>query len=272
MYVSPGPGECSKDKYKVILIMNRDEYFKRPTSRCHWEDDILAGRDQEPGKEGGTWLAINRQGHIGLLTNIYAAKISPGAGRGFLVINALKANDAKKYLSDLAASETQYSPFNLLILEPKNETYGVHYFCRGLQGCVIDTSQGPFELSPGFHGLSNHPKDQPYQKTCYGLEGTQEIVNNFETEQELIDKLFVLMSDQSSQFPDDQMTKQGGLNSSMEEFHPKLACINVEIPEKGYGTRVTTMILIDQENNVKVIEKDVQNGQEIVHEFQIPTN
>lgn len=95
LYVSENP--C--DKYKLILAMNRDEYFRRPTSKSFWQDQILAGRDQEPGKEGGTWLAINKQGQIGLLTNIYTDKISPGAGRGFLVIDALTQQDPETYLN-----------------------------------------------------------------------------------------------------------------------------------------------------------------------------
>ena len=116
LYISENP--C-KDKYKLILVMNRDEYFERPTSKSNWNEDILAGRDLVPGKEGGTWLAINRKGHIGLLTNIYAGISSPGAGRGFIVINALKENDTEKYLNDLKESNVKYSPFNLLLLEAK---------------------------------------------------------------------------------------------------------------------------------------------------------
>ena len=108
-----------KDKYKLILIMNRDEFFKRPTSKSDWDENILAGRDLQPGKEGGTWLAVNRKGQIGLLTNIYSGNSSPGVGRGFLVINALKENNPDKYLSDLAESDVKYSPFNLLLLEPQ---------------------------------------------------------------------------------------------------------------------------------------------------------
>ena len=34
-----------------------------------------------------------------------------------------------------------------------------------------------------------------------------------------------------------------------------LACINVKIPEQGYGTRVTTLILVDWNNEVTFIEK-----------------
>ena len=40
------------DKFKLVLVMNRDEYYKRPTSQSDWEGNILAGRDQQPGKEG----------------------------------------------------------------------------------------------------------------------------------------------------------------------------------------------------------------------------
>ena len=118
MYISENP---DKDKYKLILIMNRDEFFKRPTSKSDWDENILAGRDLQPGKEGGTWLAANRKGHIGLLTNIYAGNSTwnSGAGRGFLVINALKENNPDKYLSDLAESDVKYSPFNLLLLKPQ---------------------------------------------------------------------------------------------------------------------------------------------------------
>ena len=70
-YISKNP---SKDKYKLILIMNRDEFLKRPTSRSNWQEKILAGRDQVPGKEGGTWLGVNDKGHIGVLTNIYTGQ------------------------------------------------------------------------------------------------------------------------------------------------------------------------------------------------------
>ena len=72
-----------------------------------------------PTVVGGTWLGINRQGHIGLLTNIYSGKSSPGAGRGFIVIDYLNDPKAEEYLNDLALSKVTYSPFNLMLFEPK---------------------------------------------------------------------------------------------------------------------------------------------------------
>lgn len=34
---------------------------------------IFLGTDQEPGKEGGTWLAMSKTGKIGVLLNILQA-------------------------------------------------------------------------------------------------------------------------------------------------------------------------------------------------------
>ena len=48
-------------KYKLIIASNRDEYYKRPTLPAGpWENNphVFGGLDQEPGREGGTWLAI----------------------------------------------------------------------------------------------------------------------------------------------------------------------------------------------------------------------
>lgn len=155
----------------------------------------------------------------------------------------------------MSKSETVYSPFNLLLLSPnRNGQYEGHYYCRGLEGCFISQSFGPEKLSSGFHGLSNHPINQPYQKTIFGAQKLEEIVQNHQDN--LVEKLFDLMNDKSSHFPDSQMVKQGGEKSQMKEFHPKLACINVDISEKNYGTRTTTLILVDQNNNVEFLEKN----------------
>ena len=262
LYISDDP---DKDNYKLILVMNRDEFFKRPTSSLSWADEILAGRDQEPGKEGGTWLGMNKKGQIGLLTNIYTGKPSPGAGRGFLVIDALKGSDAKSYLDNLSQCDTKYSPFNLMLLEPKDGKYQGHYYCRGLEGCFVSESSGPIELERGFHGLSNHPKDTPYQKTQHGIGLLKKVfLDHAGSQEELISMLFDMMNDGTSHFPDEQMIKQGGNQSPMAPFHPNLACINVDISERGYGTRVTTLILIDKDNNATVIEKSREKANDQV--------
>lgn len=71
---SPTPGG-----YKLILASNRDEYFARPTLAAdRWTEDtrVIGGRDNEPGKEGGTWLGLadrNNQFRVAALLNIIDA-------------------------------------------------------------------------------------------------------------------------------------------------------------------------------------------------------
>lgn len=258
--------DSSKDKYKMILIMNRDEYFKRPTSRCEWQNGILAGRDQYPGKEGGTWLAMNSKGCIGALTNIYTGKSKPGEGRGFLVIDYLdesRENDPNAYLQELSQSKLTYSPFNIVMFRPKDNTYEGYYYCRGFKDCFISDSYGPEKIGPGFHGISNHPMKFPYKKTEAGVKMFQEIVEtHVEDEKVLQEKLFEMMTDCTSYHPDEQMIKQGGNDSPISDYHNKLACVHVRIPEVGYGTRVTSLILIDYDNNATYIEKSHEPGQD----------
>ena len=57
--------------YKLVLAMNRDEFTARPTSAARWRDGLVGGWDLQEGREGGTWLAMDRRGRLGLLTNIY---------------------------------------------------------------------------------------------------------------------------------------------------------------------------------------------------------
>ena len=270
-YISENP---SKARYKLVLVMNRDEFFKRPTSRSDWQGNILAGRDQFPGKEGGTWLAMNKKGHLGILTNIYTGVPKSGKGRGFLITDYLNQEEdgnwknPNDYLTELSHSKVLYSPFNIVIFEPKKDLHGGYegqYFCKGHPSCYVKDSIGPEKLEPGFHGVSNHPKNCPYKKTQAGMEAFQETLEKYggnslnqkkDNEKEiLIEELFKTMGNCSSYHPDEQMIKQGGEDSPFLKFHSQLACINVKIPEQGYGTRVTTLILVDWNNQVTYIEK-----------------
>ncbi|KAM7348389.1 transport and golgi organization 2 isoform 1-T2 [Cochliomyia hominivorax] len=72
-YVNSNPG---KDGYKLILASNRDEFFARETKQAgKWLDAeyVYGGIDLEPGREGGTWLAISGKDgvfKIGALLNL----------------------------------------------------------------------------------------------------------------------------------------------------------------------------------------------------------
>jgi uncharacterized protein with NRDE domain len=106
--------------YKLVLVMNRDEFFARPTSPVCWQDDLLAGWDKLPGREGGTWMAADRKGRVGLLTNIFTGGVQDknAAGRGFIIGDWLKSDlSAETYLNNLSNEQKLYNPFNLVLFE-----------------------------------------------------------------------------------------------------------------------------------------------------------
>jgi uncharacterized protein with NRDE domain len=78
---------------------------------------------QTPGKEGGTWLAIDKSGRIGVLTNISTGKPeTSGKGRGQLVVDFLKSGkSASEFLQNLATDDSLYNPFNICLIEPSTD-------------------------------------------------------------------------------------------------------------------------------------------------------
>jgi len=152
-------------QYKLILVMNRDEFLKRPTANASWRGGLLGGWDLEPGREGGTWLAVDKKGRVGLLTNIYTGGfVDPNAkGRGFMVVNWLKSDmSGAKYLEDLSQDSSVYNPFNLALFEQNEEgEYTVNRYSRGKSGHTENF--GPVQDSCGTFGIGNHPQHQPYK-------------------------------------------------------------------------------------------------------------
>ena len=100
----------------------RDEFLLRPTAAATWREELLAGWDLQEGRQGGTWLAADRRGRVGLLTNIDTGGVldKTARGRGHLVVDYLRAETtAAAYLESLAADDSVYNPFNMVLLEPE---------------------------------------------------------------------------------------------------------------------------------------------------------
>ena len=140
-YCNPAP---RSGLYRLVLAFNRDEYLDRATAKAEWDDQgkILCGRDATQGKEGGTWLAVDRRGRLGFVTNIFTGSREVGAkGRGFLVLDYLKGDkSAKDYLESVAAEEAVYNPFNLCLFEPDADgVYSGRQYVRGKPGHVVQS-------------------------------------------------------------------------------------------------------------------------------------
>ncbi|NLT20879.1 MAG: NRDE family protein [Syntrophomonadaceae bacterium] len=229
-------------RYKLIVAANRDEFYQRPTlPAAFWEDkdEILAGRDLQ---EGGTWMGISTRGRFAALTNYRDPstykKIAPS--RGHLVQNYLSSSIGPEvYLETLPDGGAAYNGFNLLL--------GNHdslYYYSNRERLVR-------EVAPGVHGLSNSLLDVPWPKVTKGI---NELTRILEDEHIDTEKLFTIMRDR--ELPPDQDLPETGVGLEMERV---LAPAFVMSPE--YGTRLTTVILIDRNNKVQFWERSFLNHQ-----------
>ncbi len=236
----------SHDKYKMIIAANRDEFYSRPTAPVHyWEDhpNILGGRDL---KAQGTWLAVSKSGKIGALTNIRTPEemtAEAKKSRGELVVNYLLSKKSpKEYLTALAGHSSDYAGFNLLTGTP-DELYYMNNYDNKIS-----------RVTDGTHGLSNEYLDTPWPKVVIGKEQLDKVISEDDID---IDALFSLLRIDTKAA--DDIVQQTGVDAGLEK---KLSPLFIDIPDFDYGTRCSTVVLVDRQNNITLIERTFKNGVE----------
>jgi len=241
--------------YRLILAGNRDEYFHRPTERAQfWESHpwVLAGRDLEML---GTWMGITRSGRFAALTNFRdpSQQLTDAKSRGRLVSNFLCMNEYPiKYLQDVVNHRELYNPFNLIV----GDSSCLMYYSK-------QTSEVK-ELKPGIYGLSNHLLDTPWPKV---LKSKQAIANYIENYAFIKSQaLFEILADDEKAL--DSELPNTGINYEIEK-----QLSSIFIKGMDYGTRSSTVLLIDRNNHVTFTEKSFFPGQkdsiEVSHEFEL---
>jgi uncharacterized protein with NRDE domain len=223
--------------YRLILAANRDEYYDRatlPVQFWHENLDILAGKDQV---SGGTWLGINRRGRWSAVTNFRnqeELQASEGRSRGLLVHDYLATDKSPlEFMSDLNAEDDQYSGYNLLV-------------SNGQSLCFKSNRGAPVqELSPGYYGLSNHLLDTPWPKL---RSSKVEFIKSMETGLLNESALFDILVDTS--MPPDEQLPDTGFGLDLERvLSPRF------IQSERYGTRMSSLLLIDREGWVTFVER-----------------
>ena len=229
--------------YRLILAANRDEFYARLTAPLDfWPDHprVLAGRDIE---QKGTWLGVTRGGRIAAITNYRDPRSmkTNAPSRGHLVADFLfgKAS-AKHYLEGIRQGAERYNGFNLII----GDNSGLYYFSNH----ASDFS----EIEPGIHGLSNHQLDTPWPKVELGKKRLQAIVKNGTAP--ITEALFDLLQDQT--VAADDLLPQTGVDLEWERV---LSPMFISSP--GYGTRSSSVILIDQTSRIRFSERTWMPGQ-----------
>jgi len=241
--------------YPLIIAANRDEFFARPTlASDFWPEhpNLLAGKDEEAG---GTWMGVTREGKLASLTNIRDPKrqLDSARSRGELVTHYLtEQQQDSAYLAFLKASANQYNGYNLLYGDwQKLAVYNNH----------LNTYE---HLSKGVYGLSNANLNSPWPKINKGMQALDAYCyDGHPIEPEV---LFALLQDRH--LAEDDMLPKTGVSI---EWERKLSSIFINT--EGYGTRSSTVLLVDKNQHLHWYERTYNSQAECVGEkrfdFQI---
>jgi uncharacterized protein with NRDE domain len=233
--------------YALIIAANRDEFHARPTAAAHWwPEDVLAGKDLAAG---GTWFGVHRTGRVALLTNYRdGAAREPGTrSRGELVVTALvNPRPPQRMMSDLLATSEDYQGFTLIAGRPGQ------LFCTSNRNWLVK------RLPEGVSGLSNHFLDSPWPKVERAKERLREALREPLIEPELV---FDLLRDKT-QAPDHELPDTGiGLERERFLSSPFIVGDN-------YGTRSSTVLLMDHLGGVDFIERTFDSQGKLVGEVR----
>ena len=221
-------------RYPFILASNRDEFRDRRTQPARfWEDcpHVLAGRDCA-GK--GTWLGVTDQDRLACLTNVR----DPGAfqadrpSRGGLVSGFLASDLTPLSFVDALQTEA-YNPFNLIL-----GSFEELFFFSSRQQELVG-------VESGIHGLSNDSLNTDWPKVVRGKALMARLLEREEIEP---GALMDMLQDRSQ--PGDEELPDTGVGLELERFlAPIFIC------GQAYGTRSSTVILVDDQGLVRFRER-----------------
>lgn len=241
--------------YPFVLATNRDEFYDRPTQAAHvWQTSpkIIAGKDK---KAGGTWLGISETGRFAALTNHRKMDDikEDTTSRGIIVKDfLLSEREPLEYLKELQHNGDQFNGFNLIAGKFDDLYY------------LSNRKEGVHKVNPGNHALSNAFLDTPWPKTEYASAAFQEILNNDSADEENLLKM--LQHDET--YPIERLPNTG-LPKELEK-----AVSSVFIQTENYGTRSSTLVIVDNDKNVHFVERTYIPGsketdQTVRFEFEV---
>ena len=234
----------SSPRWPLVIAANRDESYDRPAlPLATWQSEkgttIVSGRDM---RAGGTWLGSTPGGRVAFLTNVRetpAAKQAAPRSRGELVMRWLDGEmDAEGFMAQ--TDSASYSGFNLVTgnWQTGQWTWLSNRF-------FADDSPLPQRpdgagwcqrrLGPGVYGLSNAALDTPWPKTV-ALKAALSQAVLLQTEGDLEAPLWGVLSSRKRSAASDLQDL-----CVPPDMEPALSSAFVDLPERAYGTRCTTI-------------------------------
>jgi len=246
----------ANSRYQLVLAANRDEFYSRPTApAAFWEEapDVLAGKDL---KSGGSWMGVTSSGKIAAVTNFRGTgKMWEDApSRGNLVSEFLVSDESLGvFIANLRTQARDYNGFNLLLGSAEELWWYSNRY-----------DNPPQLINPGIHGLSNHLLDTPWPKVRRGKQALEHLLIG---EKEITpEQVFSILEDRSpaadAELPDTAV----GLELERMLSAPF-------IRSQDYGTRSSTVVLIERTGNLTFVERNFnptdESQKETRYEFNI---
>jgi uncharacterized protein with NRDE domain len=209
----------ASDRWPLVIAANRDEFFARPTRAAHWWDDapdVLGGRDLQAG---GSWMAMTRSRRFAMVTNVRGfAEPADAPSRGALVADFVRS-PAKPLEFAGQVGRERYA--------------GFHLVCGEVGGVVahVSSDTAARALEPGIFAVSNAPAAIDWPKIAFAREAMEHALASDDIEEELMRFL---------------TTPRGG---------PIENEVFVSIPEMGYGTRSSTVVVAKPDGAIDFIER-----------------
>lgn len=242
------------ERFPWVLASNRDEFFDREAAPlAWWQPDpvgapILSGRDLSAG---GTWLGLNVQGRLALVTNVREpGRFVPALpSRGDLVPQCLQSGaDAADPRAVLAVPR---NGFNLLAADLTQDLW---IRPEGVAGVWTSNRAGPSRsLRAGVYGLSNAALDTPWPKTNRLKHQLQGLLPAADGVAALTDALFAVLADRT--LAADGELPATGVPLERERM---LSSIFIRLPAadaqgRDYGTRCSTVVVVESRADHPVV-------------------
>ncbi|HXA17877.1 MAG TPA: NRDE family protein [Thermoanaerobaculia bacterium] len=199
-------------RYPIVIAANRDEFYDRPTRSLHiWDDDPNVAGGRDL-RAGGSWLAVTREGRFAAVTNIRGVdEAANPRSRGALVGDFVRAQMPPLAYAQSIRTE-EYAGFHLIAGDRRT----VAHVATDIPARLFDV---------GIFAISNAPTTVDWPKIVIAREAMAQALGG-----DPIDDLMRFLT-----------TPRGGV---IEEE------VFVALPERGYGTRSSTVVVMTDEEIV----------------------
>ncbi|XP_047955754.1 transport and Golgi organization 2 homolog [Salvia hispanica] len=236
--------------HPLILLLNRDEYYNRPTTPLGWWPDglILGGRDEQAG---GTWMACSRDGKLAFLTNVREAlSRSQLKSRGDLPVRFFTSGKSPKEFGEEVLEEAdEFNGFNLIVADLCSMSM-VYITNRPMDGGLSME-----EVSPGIHVLSNAKLDTPWPKAQRVRRCFEDVLGKYsEAEISLKEITKMVMNDTTKDDSD-----LPGIYSREFEYLTSSIFVEADTASGRYGTRSTSAVVLRTDGAVSFYETYLEN-------------